>query len=455
MTGADNRTILLECIDGKDDHFILPIANGQTLLLTGKMDDGHSTIEELVNTESVLSVTNQNGLLYIDATASTIPVKINGFAISTGTVKLNDLLRIGNSIWKPNLEASAVSAAALPEQKSLHQQFGGILGIEGLKDFKLKHIFSSVFKKHSMAEMEEQLVTGTSKNTPAITEIETDWARPWLFSRFLVLCIVISVLMVIGFRMYNNPNLVPGLIFVGAFAMPLATLIFFLEMNAPRNVSIFLVFLLLFIGGVASLLVTLLINDKFNFIGELFGVPGAALIEEPAKLLIVIFMMGKFVRYKWVLNGLLFGAAVGTGFGAFESAGYAFSEIINPLIGGNRVFNFDGAVDSIVLRGLLAPFMHVVWTANAAAALWLVKGERKLNFKMLIDTRFLRVLLSSIAIHFTWNSKFGLIRIPLFADVKYLLLGLISWTICFMLVQTGLKQLNKERQAEIDRLQAI
>ena len=455
MPLTESALIYLECIDGKDDHTIFEIPDGERLLLSGHGDDGSKAILELEGIEGHIALTNNQGVIFVDARDSFMPVKINGFVITSGALKVTDLLRIGNSIWKVAPAKGHDPSSAVANPHSIHDRFGGILGIEGLKDFKLKHIFSSVFKKHGLAEMEEQMVTGTSKNTPAITEIETGWARPWLFSRFIMVCLIITILLIIGFRIYGNPNLVPGLIFVGAFAMPLGTLIFFLEMNAPRNVSIFLVFLLLFVGGVASLLVTLLINDKFDIIDKTFGVAGAAFIEEPAKLLIVIGLMGKFSRYKWILNGLLFGAAVGTGFGAFESAGYAFSQIIDPLFRGIQVFNFDGVVDSIVLRGLLAPFMHVVWTANVSAALWIVKGDRKFSWVMLKDTRFLRVLASSVILHFTWNSNFGIIQIPLFGDIKYLILGLLSWIICFMLVQAGLKQLNKERQAEIDRLQAM
>lgn len=454
MANTAEGTVLLECIDGKDDHSILQLANGQSLILNGKEIEGSHAIKELEGTESYITVANANGLLTVDASNSTVPVKINGFVVTSGLVKTSDLLRIGNSIWKAGTATSAFDPVAATANKSIHQHFGGILGIEGLKDFKLKNIFSSVFKKHSMVEMEEQLVTGTSKNIPAITEIETDWAKPWLFSRFILISVILSVVLVLSFRLWPNPKVVPGLMFIGAFAMPLATLIFFLEMNAPRNISIFLVLALLFVGGIASLMVTTLINDKLEFIDKTFGVAGAALIEEPAKILIVIWIMGKMARYKWLLNGLLFGAAIGTGFGAFESAGYAFDQIIMPYIRGVQVFNFEGVVDSIVLRGLLAPFMHVIWTANAAGALWLVKGERKFSWSMVKDTRFLRVFVSSIVLHFTWNSNFGIIKIPMFDDVKYLLLGFIAWTIAFMLIQTGLKQLNKEREAEIDRLQA-
>jgi RsiW-degrading membrane proteinase PrsW (M82 family) len=214
-------------------------------------------------------------------------------------------------------------------------------------------------------------------------------------------------------------------------------------MNAPRNISIFMTMSLLFIGGIGSIIIALIFFDKLQFLSDLLSASAAGIIEEVAKILIVIFVMGKFTRYKWVLNGLLFGAAVGTGFAAFESMGYAF-----------RGNSFNGIVDSIMLRGILAPFCHIIWTGNAAAALWLVKGDRKFSWSMLGDPRFIRVFLSSVILHMLWNSNWSLFPIPVFLDAKLLILGVIGWIITLRLIQLGLKQLNEARHQEIERLRA-
>lgn len=445
--------IILECIDGNDDHLKIEIDNNTSIAINNCGGKNSKEIKELKTHSGEIIFTNNNGIMHFDASGCNAPIKLNGNVASIGNIFPNDLLRIGNSIWRSNKVVEPGIAALTPGgQKNFTQHFSSFIGLEGLHDFKLKHIFSEVFKKHSLVDMEEQLVTGTSKNIPSITEIEVGWARPWLFARLLVVSAVLIGLMIIGFRMFSNPKIVPGLMFVGAFAMPLATLIFFLEMNAPRNISIFLVMFLVFVGGFASLFMTLVLSNPLEFVYKTFGAAGAPFIEEPMKLLLAVLIVGSFVRYKWILNGLLLGAALGVGFGGFESAGYAFDAIINPYLNGQNVFNFDGVVDSVLLRGLLAPFMHVVWTANAAGALWLVKGDRKFSWNMLGDMRFLRVFISSFALHFIWNSNFSLVRIPVFADIKYLILGFISWTICFMLVQAGLKQLNEARKLEIERL---
>jgi RsiW-degrading membrane proteinase PrsW (M82 family) len=319
--------------------------------------------------------------------------------------------------------------------------FSSLIGLEELHDFKLKDVFSQVFQKHTLVEMEDQLVTGTFSSTPALKDIETSWAKPWLFSRMLFISILVCFVFVAGINTFQNINLIPGLIFVGSFAVPISTLIFFLEMNAPRNISVFMIMVLMVVGGVASLIVALIFYDRFTFFETALGTPAAGIIEESAKLLCVILIMGKYSRYKWILNGLLFGAAIGTGFAAFESAGYALNLMLQA--------NVNEGINIIILRGILAPFGHIIWTGNAAAALWIVKGDRRFNWSMVTDMRFLRVFLSSVILHMIWDTSFTIFPLPYIGDIKYLILGLIGWIITLRLIQAGLKQLNEARHAEV------
>jgi RsiW-degrading membrane proteinase PrsW (M82 family) len=423
----------MECIDGADSQCSFKLVNNETLILSSIEGEGRRMISELQQSGGAVIITNINGRIFVDASDCAVPVKINGEIISKKHLLPSDILRIGNSTWR-QVNNNNGQEALKSNPQSINYHFTNLIGLEELRDFKLRDIFSQVFKKHSLVQMEDQLITGTSSHTPALSEIETGWARPWLFSRMLLVSVAITIIMIIGYRTFENPNLLPGLMFIGSFAVPVSTLIFFLEMNAPRNISIFMVMALAFLGGVTSLFVALIFFDRFEFLSDLMSASAAGIIEEIAKILVVVLIVGRLTRYKWVLNGLLFGAAIGMGFAAFESAGYAY-----------RAVSFDSMVDSIVLRGLLSPFMHIVWTANAAAALWLVKGDKPLNWNMLADPKFLRVMISSMLLHMTWNANFHLLEIPVFYDIKYLLLGIIAWVICFRLVQVGLKQLNEAR----------
>lgn len=442
-TTATLSTLTFECIDGKDDHFKIEIENGQKIILG--CGEAMTFIKELENQGGCVIVSHENGQLHIDASDCTVPVKINGNIIAKAIIRPIDVVKIGNSIWKYWLPATETSSAAA-HANAVKKKFNTLIGLEELQDFKLKEIFSKVFQKHSLVDMEDQLVTGTFNNTPALTDIETSWAKPWLFSRMLLFSIIACFILVTGFNMFENINLVPGIIFVGSFAVPVSTLIFFLEMNAPRNISIFFTMMLMLMGGVVSLFVTLIFFDRLEFLQRIFSTPAAGIIEESAKILCVILIMGRLARYKWVLNGLLFGAAIGTGFAAFESAGYALNFMLQN--------NFSTGLDIIILRGMLAPFGHIIWTGNAAAALWLVKGDKKFSWSMVKDMRFVRVLLSSVLLHMLWDTSFSLIPLPFVGDVKYLILGVVGWIITFRLIQTGLKQLNEARHAEVERLRA-
>lgn len=448
-TAVDATVATLECIDGKDDFLKINIENGERLVLGNSVAHKGRDIKELEPDGGCVIFTNKTGTLLVDAMECKLPVKINGRPVTQNYLAPTDVLRIGTSIWKMNLPAQQAGAttAKLTSLRQIQEGFTKIIGLEELKDFNLKSIFSQVFKKHSIADMEDQLVTGTIRNTPAITDIETGWARPWLFARLLAVALVLTALFLIAYQIFDyNPNLVPGLIIIGAFGMPLATLVFFLEMNAPRNISIFVVMTLVAVGGIGSLIISLALFKILPFLSDWLSMSAAGIVEEIGKLALVILLFGRSVRYKWILNGLLLGACIGTGFAAFESAGYVYR--------GNAQAGYDGLTQLMLLRAVIAPFMHIIWTANPVAALWIVKGDRKFEFSMLSDMRFLRVMISSMLLHMIWNAQFTTVPLPIFGDLKFVVLGLVGWVITFRLVQSGLTQLNQARRAEVERLAA-
>jgi protease PrsW len=405
--------MLLACIAGKDRSQKIYIGRDPVRI---DIDGGYMILSGV---DGVLDFDGQ----YLGATAD-----VNGQAVGTARLRAGDVLRVGDSIWRVLDEGKA----------GVGQGFSHWIGLDPLKDFRLADIFSEVLKKHSVEEMEDQLITGTSRHTPSLEEIETGWARPWLFARLLGLSAVLAFMLYEGYEVYENINLIPGLIFVGSFAVPASALVFFLEMNAPRNVSIFTVMGMVFIGGVASLIVSLVLYSRISITNSWVLALAAGIVEETAKLSIVVLLTGKARRYPWILNGLLLGAAVGTGFAVFESAGYALRTMMEE--------GFQSGAHNIVLRGLLAPFGHIVWTANAAAALWLVKGNRPFAWSMLQDPAFLRIAGLSVVCHILWDAPFTLLSLPVVLDLKYVALGVLAWIICFRLVQAGLKQLGAARQ---------
>jgi protease PrsW len=302
-------------------------------------------------------------------------------------------------------------------------------GLEKIEGFSLSEFFSDVLKRRSSEEVEEYLIVGTPSTTPDIERVDTNWPKPWLFFRAFVGAIIVYLGFVYAYQKYENDNMVPGLIIVGSFAVPLAMLIFFMEVNARRNVSLYQVIRLLFAGGIFSLVAALVLGGIFGSERtEWTGAITAGCTEEPAKLLPLLLVLYK-QKYRFTLNGLLFGAAIGTGFAAFESAGYAY-----------RSDYMTDVLHEINVRGVLAPFGHIVWTGMCAAALWRVKGSRRFEFEMLKDWRFLRIFLMAVGMHIAWDCP---IDLPLY--IKYWALGLVAWVIVLSFIQAGLRQLAAEK----------
>lgn len=347
------------------------------------------------------------------------------------------------------------TAVAKPVQAAHHRHLLSELGdriteftdTSPLEGFSLREMFSEAFKRRSHEEVEEYLVVGTSRTTPALADVATGWPRPWLFLRVLFFVGVVYVLFLFSMPYFGNPRFIPGFIFIGSLAVPLATLILFFELNTPRNVSFYSLLMLIALGGILALIATS-IADQFNVL-DWMGPPSAGIVEEVAKLLTVIVVCRQ-AKHKYILNGMLFGAAIGTGFAVFESAGYTQDVLILGLIktgSWSKFFAAGGASylnTAILLRGFLSPFGHVVWTAIAAGALWRIKREGSFEVRML-DKTFWKTFLVPIGCHMIWDSRaaMGNTDPGILNFAVTFLLGALSWYVAFKLVQEGLKQVRK------------
>ncbi len=162
----------------------------------------------------------------------------------------------------------------------------------------------------------------------------------------------------------------------------------------------------------------------------------AGIVEEVAKLLTVVIVV-RSVRYKYILNGLLFGATVGAGFAAFETAGYALNQGLLPS-------GVIGMLQILRERAFLTPWGHVAWTAIAAGAFWRVKRDQVLSVSMLFDSRFLKAFMIPVVLHMIWDAPW---QLPF--DGNYILSAVVSWYVVFGLVQQGLRQVQEDQRAHL------
>lgn len=353
-------------------------------------------------------------------------------------------------------QIKAINGGAI-NGKVIRDRMTDAIGIEKLQGFSFSELFAQVFTKHSQKEVEESFAIGTEDSTPGIMEVDASWPKPWLFVRMMAASLLFFGLFWAGWNEYHNTNLLPGLMMIGSFAVPVSSLVLFIELNARKNISLYVVMRLVFLGGILSLLISLVLFDYLDkgWIGASIAGP----IEETGKVLAMV-AVARAAQYRYKLNGLLIGAAVGVGFAAFESAGYALSYFLDDFIKGTISFiveyrpqdldiaQFAGTMEGfptmlniIVVRGILSPMGHIVWSAIAGCALWRVIQGRPFSWKMLLDKNFLRLFAVPVALHMIWNSP---IRLPFYG--KYLIVGAIGWFIALSLVQEGLNEIRKEQQ---------
>ena len=339
----------------------------------------------------------------------------------------------------------------------IQDRIASAVGIEKLKGFSLSALFAETFSHHTPEEVEESFSVGTASSTPKIEDIDVSWPKPWLFMRMLLASLGLYFLFWLGWRGFENQNLIPGWILIGSFAIPVSTLVLFTELNIRRNMSLYAIVRLAFLGGILSLLLSLVLFEFFD--DGSWGASIAGPIEETGKVLAML-AVARASKYRYKLNGLLVGAAVGVGFAAFESAGYAMSYLLNTTVESSffaasteelqdsiLAFGISEGTETmenvLVLRGLLSPFGHIVWSAIAGFALWRTIGGRPFRVSMLWDESFIRLMLVPVLLHMIWNSPFEL---PFYG--KYLLVGIAGWFVCLSCVQEGLKELQIEKEIE-------
>lgn len=339
-----------------------------------------------------------------------------------------------------------------------------ITGLNGLGGFSLWHFFADVFRHHSREEVLDIFCCGTPGTTPPLHAVSSAWPTPWIFARMLLACILLYFGFNWACNTFQNPNLVPGLMFVGNFAIPFCVAVFFFELNVRREVPFLEVMRAMLYGGLMSLIFALgLVAVSPHLLVWIAGP-----IEEPAKLAAAILIAGSR-RNGRILTGLLLGAGVGAGFAAFESSGYTFAELarfissstaaqlitsINPAQGYAMAQNASLINPDAVMqvRALITPFGHIVWTAISAGAYWLAlkhriaEGRRPCNatgidWAAFADVRFLRIAIVPVVLHLVWNTtwleEFGLLR--------FLILGVIAWAVALRLVHAGLQQIREEK----------
>ena len=161
----------------------------------------------------------------------------------------------------------------------------------------------------------------------------------------------------------GNPNLVPTIILLGSFLIPV-TFVVYAFGHADEVLTAQRIFTAFICGGVLGVLGATILEVALLKQPSGFSFLGVGLIEEAVKLAALWLLARRLPRYT-ARDGMVLGAAVGFGFAALESAGYAFTALF-----GSNGLSLLNVVETEVLRGILTPFGHGLWTAILGGALF-------------------------------------------------------------------------------------
>lgn len=196
-------------------------------------------------------------------------------------------------------------------------------------------------------------------------------------------------------------------------------------------------------AGVAAL-TALLVNDTAHAVGDLIldggrgdvfaAVISAPVVEEAVKgLFVLAVLLWRRNEFDGVIDGIVYAGVTAAGFAFTENIFYFAMAFESGGLGGPGLDAANGGVfASFLLRGVLSPFVHPLFTVLAGIGLGLAVRHTALGVRIAAP---LLGFLAAIGLHALWNASatlgsgreflnfYFLVMVPIFAAVVWL----VSW----------------------------
>jgi RsiW-degrading membrane proteinase PrsW (M82 family) len=192
--------------------------------------------------------------------------------------------------------------------------------------------------------------------------------------------------------------LVPNIIILGTFLVPVCTVLFVLTRPREAHLSAEILVLGFIAGGTAGLVLTAVTEVELLPDAAATNL-GVGFIEEGGKGLILV-AVASLVRPRVPRDGMVLGATVGAGFAAFESAGYALRALIQNA-DHHPVLNI---IETEAFRAVLAPFGHITWTSILGGAIF---ASAWATGRFRLDRRVAWTFLGVASLHGLWDASYG------------------------------------------------
>jgi RsiW-degrading membrane proteinase PrsW (M82 family) len=197
----------------------------------------------------------------------------------------------------------------------------------------------------------------------------------------------------------ENEILIPNVILVGSFLVPVCTVLFVLARPHETHLTVEMLLLGFLAGGTVGVVLTA-VTEVYLLPDHVATNAAIGLIEEGGKILILL-LVASLVRIRVPRDGMALGATVGAGFAAFETAGYVYRVLIEHT-DDHAMLNI---LETEAFRGALAPFGHITWTAILGGAIFASAWS---TGRFRFDRRVGWTLLGVIALHGMWDASYGL-----------------------------------------------
>ncbi len=183
----------------------------------------------------------------------------------------------------------------------------------------------------------------------------------------------------------------PTVFLLGSFLVPVTAVVWYLDhdsspaLSPRRIVSAFL------IAGVLGIVAAAVLEYWLVYGPGLRGNLKVGFIEEFVKgAAIVLLALG--LRSYTTRDGMVLGATVGFGFAALESSGYALASLF-VVQGGHLTLSLSSVVFTELVRGVLAPFGHGLWSAILGGAIFHAARKGRLRPTLSVLVAYLAVSL--------------------------------------------------------------
>jgi RsiW-degrading membrane proteinase PrsW (M82 family) len=200
-----------------------------------------------------------------------------------------------------------------------------------------------------------------------MSEVDANaWAPRW----WLVLLIGVGLWLAAVGAIYvtGDPLLLPTIVFLGSFVIPVSGLVWYLDHDPSPALSPRRILTAFLVAGVVGILAAALLESFLVKGSGILGNIKVGLIEELVKGLLILLVAIGITSFR-TRDGMVLGAAVGFGFAALESSGYAFVSLF--VVNGTQLtLSVSSVLGTELVRGILAPFGHGMWSAILGGAIF-------------------------------------------------------------------------------------